>query len=56
MSCGPTQNENEVQKKTFYTPFFEHSVFGSARVGLGPTRYELGPATWDLTCDLGGGT
>jgi len=21
-----------------------------------PTRYELGPATWDLTCDLGGGT
>ena len=21
-----------------------------------PTRYELGPATWDLTCDLGGGS
>jgi len=20
-----------------------------------PTRYELGPATWDFTCDLGGG-
>ena len=34
LSCGPTQNENKVQKKTFYTRFFEHSVFGSARVGL----------------------
>jgi len=55
LSCGPTQNEKKVQKNILCT-VFELSVFGSARVGLGPTRYELGPATWDLTCDLGGGT
>ena len=31
--CGPTQNENKVQKNILYT-VFELSVFGSARVGL----------------------
>ena len=33
LSCGPTQNENKVQKNIVYT-VFELSVFGIARVGL----------------------
>jgi len=33
LSCGPTQNENKVQKNILCT-VFELSVFGSARVGL----------------------
>jgi len=33
LSCGPTQNESSLQKKTFYTRFLNFQ-FGSARVGL----------------------
>jgi len=60
LSCGPTQNENEVQKKTFYTPFFEHSVFGSARVGLSLWAWasnlglDLRLGRWNLRLDTSG--
>ena len=33
LACGPTQNENKVQKKNLYM-VFDLSVFGSATVGL----------------------
>ena len=51
MSCGPTQNES-TEKNILYT-VFELSVW---QCKGRPTRYELRPATWDLTCDLGGWT
>jgi len=53
LSCGLTQNENKIHKKTFYIRFW---IFSFWQCKGRPTRYELGPATWDLTCDLGGGT
>jgi len=41
------------RKKHFIHGFW---TFGFWQCKGRPTRYELGPATWDLTCDLGGGT
>jgi len=53
LSCGPTENESKVQKKHFIHGFWTFSFW---QCKGRPTRYELGSATWDLTCDMGGGT